>query len=179
MYKATGIRTGSLFLVLWCHSHLVWGFHSYMCLFSWRKIFCDLSYRVLVHYIVIPPAHTKTCYFTNMVVRFNRTASSILISITRHLRFWVPFNWQWFLCITFARPPHPLLHVVGYQVSLFFSLFWTLCTHTHLYFLLSLHACGHYEPHPQLCLQERWGGGDTLAIFSSEVNGPIAYWSFR
>ena len=32
--------------VLWCHFHLVWlvlwGFHSYVCLFSWRKTFCDL-----------------------------------------------------------------------------------------------------------------------------------------
>ena len=29
--------------MLWCHSHLVWlvywGFHAYMCLFSWRKTF--------------------------------------------------------------------------------------------------------------------------------------------
>ena len=33
--------------VLWCHSHLVWlGFHPYMRLFSFRKLFCDLlKYR--------------------------------------------------------------------------------------------------------------------------------------
>ena len=39
--------------VLWCYSHLVWlvflGFHPYMHLFSFRKLFCDLFYHPLLY----------------------------------------------------------------------------------------------------------------------------------
>ena len=40
-----GTRCRDGMKVLWCHSHLVvgfLGFHPYMRLFSFRKLFCDL-----------------------------------------------------------------------------------------------------------------------------------------
>ena len=43
--RRNGLKSRDGVKVLWCHSHLVcWflGFHPYMCLFSFRKLFCDL-----------------------------------------------------------------------------------------------------------------------------------------
>ena len=44
--NVNGTRCRDGVKVLWCHFHLVWlvflGFHPYMRLFSFRKLFCDL-----------------------------------------------------------------------------------------------------------------------------------------